>query len=87
MTPEGALITGVLVLSGVVGAVATAELATTTASAAVRTVDTGVHAADEITRDLPGVGAGAGGTGGVTVTVSLGRRAVRKARTAKEASK
>jgi hypothetical protein len=67
MSPEGALITGVLVLSGVVGTMATVEMATTTVNTALHAVDTGEHVA----QDLGMAGGGFGG--GVTVTVALRR--------------
>lgn len=70
MSPEQALVTGVLVLCGVVGTAATVELATQTADTALHAVDTGEHVA----RDL-GIGGGIGG--GVTVTVAV-RRGGRK---------
>jgi hypothetical protein len=75
MTPEGALITGVLTLSAVVGVAATVELATQTIDTGLHAVDTSEHAADAIRNDLPGAGAGAGG---VSITVALGRRRTRK---------
>lgn len=68
MTPEGALITGVLTLSAVVGIAATAELATTTIDTGLHAVDTGEHVA----RDL-GLGGGVGFGGGLTVTVAVRR--------------
>jgi hypothetical protein len=67
MTPEGALITGVLVLSGVVGAAAAVEMTTQTAASALQAIDAGEHVAQDL-----GIGGGIGG--GVTITVKLSRR-------------
>lgn len=67
MSPEGALITGVLVLSGAVGVMVTAEIAT-------EIVDTGLHAVDTAVRTVDDLGQlAAGGVGGVTVTVAARR--------------
>jgi hypothetical protein len=68
MSPEQALVTGVLVLCGVVGTAATVELTTQTADTALHAVDTGEHVA----RDL-GLGGGVGLGGGLTVTVAVRR--------------
>lgn len=67
MSTEGALITGVLVLSGAVGVMATAEIAT-------EIVNTGLHAVDTAVRTVDDLGQyAAGGAGGVTVTVAARR--------------
>ncbi|MCG0290975.1 hypothetical protein [Streptomyces sp. PSAA01] len=67
VSPEGALITGVLVLSGAVGVMATAEIAT-------EIVNTGLHAVDTAVRTVDDLGQlAAGGAGGVTVTVAARR--------------
>jgi hypothetical protein len=67
MNAEQALVTGVLVLSSVVGVAATVELTTQTAASVMQAADAGEHLAQDL-----GIGAGGIG-GGVTITVAVRR--------------